>query len=85
MPRNSLKPSQCEYCESRRFVRRTVDKMHRHRGQYYLVRGVPVVVCLGCGARYWPGSVLRDIVASIDKRGRGREQLSVPVVQLTAA
>lgn len=80
-----LKPDHCEYCGEKQFVEKTVEKMHRHKGHYYLFRNVPVVVCCSCGERYWPGPVLRQITRQIQESHAAQENLTVPVLQLEAS
>ena len=84
MPTAVLIPDQCEYCGGKHFVEKTVEKMHRHKGHYYLFRNVPVVVCSSCGERYWPGAVLRQIIRQIQEGRATQENLTVPVLQLEA-
>jgi YgiT-type zinc finger domain-containing protein len=82
MPVTPLMPDRCEYCGGTNFVEKTVEKMHRHRGRYYLFRGVPVVVCRSCGERYWSGPVLRQITRQIQESHKLQERLTVPVLEL---
>ena len=67
MPMPSLMPDHCEYCSGTKFIEKTVEKMHYHKGRYYLFRGVPVIVCRSCGERYWPGPVLRQLTRQIQE------------------
>jgi YgiT-type zinc finger domain-containing protein len=79
-----LIPDHCEYCGGTEFVKKTVEKMHKHKGRYYLFRGVPVIVCRSCGERYWPGPVLQQITRRIQESQITQENLTVPVLQLDA-
>jgi len=63
----SLMPDHCEYCSGTKFIEKTVEKMHYHKGRYYLFRGVPVIVCRSCGERYWPRPVLRQLTRQIQE------------------
>ncbi len=84
MPMRSLKPDQCKYCGGTEFIEKTVEKMHRHKGRYYLFRNVPVVVCRSCGERDWPGLILRQITRQIQESHGPQENLAVPILQLEA-
>jgi len=84
MSTTPLKPDHCEYCGGTQFVEKRVEKMHRHKGSYYLFRNVPVVVCRSCGERYWPGPILRQITRQIQESHATQENLTVPVLQLEA-
>jgi YgiT-type zinc finger domain-containing protein len=64
---SSLMPEYCEYCSGTRFIEKTVEKMHYHKGQYYLFRGVPVIICRSCGERYWARPVLRQLTRQIQE------------------
>jgi YgiT-type zinc finger domain-containing protein len=84
MSKTLLMPDRCEYCDGAQFVEKTVEKMHRHKGRYYLFRKVPVIVCRSCGERYWSGPVLRQITHQIEESRETQENLTVPVLQLGA-
>ena len=67
MPMPSLMLDHCEYCSGTKFIEKTAEKMHYHKGRYCLFRGVPVIVCRSCGERYWPRPVLRQLTRQIQE------------------
>jgi len=48
----------CNFCGSTEYEERKAEYIYRRGGKYLIVRDVPCEVCLNCGERYYPGTVL---------------------------
>ena len=77
----------CNFCGSTRFEERRVEYIYRRKGDYLIVRDVPCEVCLHCGERYYPASVLLDIERRFEAIHQHRDQpqqtIQVPIIMYT--
>ncbi|MBI2438424.1 MAG: type II toxin-antitoxin system MqsA family antitoxin [Lentisphaerae bacterium] len=71
----------CYFCKGI-IIEQRLDYMAKKRGQYVLVRQLPVESCQQCGEVYLDTHASRLIDKALSEIAQAREHLEVPVISL---
>ena len=55
------KPLTCNFCGSGQYEERRIEYLYSYKGEYLLVPGTPVQVCVNCTMIFYDAAVLKEI------------------------
>jgi YgiT-type zinc finger domain-containing protein len=71
----------CYFCKGR-VTPRIIEYMAHRRGEYMLVRNLPVEACEQCGEVYLDPSASRRVDEAFSRKANAQQRLQVPVINV---
>ena len=72
----------CEFCDGKT-QKKSVTKLHRLQGNFYLLENVAAEVCQECGERYFHATTLDRIDVLLNAEHQVKQRIELEVVSLT--